>query len=115
MPVFGREAHMQDRVNRQVIVKKRPVGIPEAEHFEIVEAPVPGPQEGQILVRNIYLSVDPAMRGWVNAAANYLDPVPLGGVMRSFAVGRVVESRHPGYRVGDVVSGMFGWQDYAAG
>jgi len=105
---------MQDRVNRQVIVKERPVGIPEAEHFEIVEAPVPGPQGGQILVRNIYLSVDPAMRGWVNAAANYLDPVPLGGVMRSFAVGRVVESRHPEYRVGDVVSGMFGWQDYAA-
>ena len=71
-------------------------------------------KEGQVLVRNIYLSVDPAMRGWVNVAANYMDPVPLGSVMRSFAVGRMVESRHPDYRIGEIVSGMFGWQDYAA-
>jgi NADPH-dependent curcumin reductase CurA len=67
-----------------------------------------------VLVRNLYLSVDPAMRGWVNAAANYSEPVPVGGVMRSLAAGRIVASRHPDYRDGDLVAGWFGWQDYAA-
>ncbi|MBL8386185.1 MAG: NADP-dependent oxidoreductase [Burkholderiales bacterium] len=100
--------------NRQVRLKARPAGIPQAEHFEIVDASVPAPREGQILVRNIYLSVEPAMRGWVSAVANYSEPVAIGAVMRSFAVGRVVESRHPDYRAGEFVTGMFGWQDYAA-
>jgi NADPH-dependent curcumin reductase CurA len=104
----------KQRVNRQVRLQLRPIGIPQAEHFEIVEAPVPDILEGQVLVRNVYLSVDPAMRGWVNAAENYLDPVPLGSVMRSFAVGRVVDSKHPEYKTGDMVTGLFGWQDYAA-
>jgi NADPH-dependent curcumin reductase len=104
---------MQNRNNRQVRLKSRPVGIPEAEHFEIVEVPVPNLNEGQVLVRNIYLSVEPAMRGWVSAAANYLDAVPLGAVMRAFTVGRIEESRHPEFRVGEVVTGMLGWQDYA--
>ena len=80
---------MHQRVNRQVRLKSRPSGIPQAEHFEIVEAPVPDPSDGQVLVRNIYLSVDPAMRGWVSAVANYSEPVALGEVMRSGAVGRV--------------------------
>ena len=101
-------------VNRQVLLKSRPTGIPQAEHFELVDGPVPQPREGQVLVRNVYLSVDPAMRGWVNAAANYSEPVPVGGVMRSLAAGRVVASRHPDYRAGDLVSGWFGWQDLAA-
>ncbi len=100
-------------VNRKVTLKSRPAGIPMEEHFEIVESLVPQPQPGQVLIRNIYLSVDPAMRGWVNATANYMDAVPLHEVMRSFAVGRIVESRDPRYSSGDVVSGMFGWQDYA--
>jgi hypothetical protein len=99
--------------NRQVLLKSRPAGIPQAEHFAIVEAPVPSPGEGQVLVRNVFLSVEPAMRGWVSAVANYLEPVPLGGVMRSFAVGRIEASRHPDWKAGDVVTGMFGWQDYA--
>jgi NADPH-dependent curcumin reductase len=101
-------------MNRQVILRERPVGVPEARHFEIVETEVPALSDGQVLVRNIYLSVDPAMRGWVNLAQNYMDPVPLGGVMRSWAVGRVVSSRDTHYREGDIVVGMFGWQDYAA-
>jgi len=74
---------------------------------------VPGLSDGQVLVRNIYLSVDPAMRGWVSAVANYSEPVALGAVMRSLAVGRVEESRHAEYQPGDYVTGMFGWQDYA--
>jgi len=91
----------------------RPQGIPQAEHFEIVEAPVPEIREGQILVRNAFLSVDPGMRGWVNAADNYSQPVGIGEVMRSLAVGTVVASRHQDYAEGDQVMGWLGWQNYA--
>ncbi len=104
---------MQQPVNRQVRLKSRPSGIPEAEHFEIVEGSVPDPSDGQVLVRNIYLSVEPAMRGWVSVVANYSEPVHLGAVMRSPAVGRVEASRHPDFQPGEYVTGMFGWQDYA--
>jgi hypothetical protein len=104
---------MQTLVNRQVRLKARPSGIPQAEHFEIVETPVAEPMDGQIVVRNLYLSVEPAMRGWVSSVGNYSDPVPVGGVMRAFTVGRVVASRSAEYGVDDVVTGMFGWQDYA--
>jgi NADPH-dependent curcumin reductase CurA len=100
-------------VNRQVRLKSRPQGIPDLEHFEIVEAPVPAPGAGEILVRNLYVSAEPAMRGWVSAVANYSEPVAIGAVMRSPAVGRVEASHHSDYRVGDTVTGMFGWQDYA--
>jgi NADPH-dependent curcumin reductase CurA len=105
---------MPQLANRQVRLKSRPSGVPQAEHFELVEAPVPDPADGQVLVRNIYLSVEPAMRGWVSAVANYSEPVALGAVMRSLAVGRVERSRHPDFHPGDYVTGMFGWQDYAA-
>ena len=104
---------MQQRVNRQVRLKSRPSGIPEAEHFEIVEGSAPDPSDGQVLVRNIYLSVEPAMRGWVSAVANYSEPVPLGAVMRSLAVGRVEASHHPDFQPGEYVTGMFGWQNFA--
>ncbi|MFN0303563.1 MAG: NADP-dependent oxidoreductase [Burkholderiales bacterium] len=99
--------------NRQVRLKTRPTGIPQAEHFEIVTVPVTEPAEGQVLVRNIYLSVEPAMRGWVSAIANYSQPVPLGAVMRAITVGRIEASRHSDFATGDIVTGMFGWQDYA--
>ena len=112
---IAREGPALDQpTNRQVRLKARPSGIPQAEHFEIVEAPVPDLQDSQVLVRNIYLSVEPAMRGWVSAVANYSEPVALGAVMRSLAVGRVERSRHAGFQPGDYVTGMFGWQDYAA-
>lgn len=98
---------------RQVVLASRPLGIPQAEHFRIVERELPPLEAGQFLVRNEYLSVEPAMRGWVNAAANYADPVPVGDVMRSFAAGTVVASRHPAYAPGDAVMGVLGWQEYA--
>lgn len=104
---------MAAKVNRQVLLKARPTAIPEAEHFEIVAAPMPEPGEGQFLVKNRYLSVDPAMRGWVSAVANYSKPVGIGEVMRSRDAGEVVASRHPDYRVGDKVVGWLGWQEYA--
>ncbi|MBS0247090.1 MAG: NADP-dependent oxidoreductase [Proteobacteria bacterium] len=100
-------------VNRQVLLKSRPAGIPQAEHFELAETAVPEPGDKQFLVRNEFLSVEPAMRGWVSAVANYSTPVGIGEVMRSFSAGTVVKSRHPGYAEGDKVMGMLGWQDYA--
>ena len=99
--------------NRQVRLKSRPSGIPQAENFEIADAPVPELRDREVLIRNDYLSVDPAMRGWVSAVANYSKPVSLGEVMRSFASGIVVASRHPAYAEGDRVMGLLGWQDYA--
>ena len=105
---------MADSVNRQVRLKSRPTGIPEAHHFAIAQSPLPELRDGEILVRNLFLSVEPAMRGWVSAVANYSEPVAIGAVMRSLATGRVAASRHPGFCEGEIVTGMFGWQDYAA-
>lgn len=100
-------------VNRRVLLSSRPKGVPQAGHFSIDEVPVPDPGDGEFLVKTVFWSVDPAMRGWVNDAPNYLPPVEIGAVMRSFAVGEVVLSRHPDYEEGELVSGMFGWQRYA--
>ena len=104
---------MTPTTNTQVRLKARPDGIPQAEHFEIVAAPLPPLGEGQILVRNEFLSVEPAMRGWVSAVANYSQPVGIGEVMRAFAAGEVIASRHAGFAEGDKVMGMLGWQAYA--
>lgn len=99
--------------NRQVRLKSRPAGIPQSEHFEIVETALPELADKHFLVRNEFLSVEPAMRGWVSAAANYSTPVEIGEVMRSFSAGTVIASRHPGYAEGETVMGMLGWQEYA--
>lgn len=100
--------------NRQVRLKARPSGIPQAEHFELAETAVPALAPGQVMVRNEFLSVEPAMRGWVSSVANYSIPVGIGEVMRAFAAGTVIASRHPDYAEGDKVMGMLGWQEYAA-
>ncbi len=102
------------RTNRRVVLASRPEGIPQAGHFRIEDAPVPAPAAGQVVVRNRFLSVEPAMRGWVNAVANYSTPVGIGDVMRAFAAGEIVASAHPDWPVGTRVTGMFGWQEYAA-
>jgi NADPH-dependent curcumin reductase len=99
--------------NQVVILRSRPTGIAQAEHFTIETVPVAAPEAGQILVRNIFLSVEPAMRGWIADAGNYSDPVPIGSVMRALAAGYVAASRHPDYREGDAVAGWFGWQTHA--
>lgn len=99
--------------NRQVLLTSRPAGIAQAENFAIGQAPIQQPAPGQILVRNHYLSIEPAMRGWIADAGNYAAPVPIGSVMRSLASGEVVASAHPDYAVGEHVTGWFGWQDYA--
>ena len=104
--------YSQPSRNRQVLLVERPRGIPAPHHFALDEGPVPSPGEGQLLVRNIYLSVDPAQRGWAADVANYAEPVAIGAVMRALAVGVIVESRHPGYRPGEFIYGWLGWQDY---
>ncbi|MEL6318310.1 MAG: NADP-dependent oxidoreductase, partial [Pseudomonadota bacterium] len=96
-----------------VILARRPVGVPRPEHFELREAEVPEPADGQLLIRATHWSVEPAMRGWTNAAANYSPPVPIGAPMRAFAVGDVIASRHPDFAEGDVVEGLFGWRSVA--
>ena len=106
-------AHTLPASNRRVILSSRPVGIPQASHFSLDEVPLVPVGEGQVRVRNLYLSVDPAQRGWANEGTNYADPVPLGAVMRALAVGVIVESRHADFPQGLHVYGWFGWQDYA--
>ena len=99
-------------VNRQFLLKSRPVGRIRESDFEYREQPVPVPGAGQVLVRNVYLSLDPAMRGWMNAGRSYIPPVAIGDVMRGITVGRVAASNHPGFAEGDIASGLLGWQDY---
>jgi NADPH-dependent curcumin reductase CurA len=98
--------------NRQVLLARRPSGVPQAADFELAVDSVPKPNAGEILVRNIYLSVDPAQRGWASSEANYSAPVPLGSVMRALAVGVIVESLHPDFSAGQFVYGWLGWQQY---
>jgi NADPH-dependent curcumin reductase CurA len=104
---------MESNKNRQVWLTSRPTGIPQATDFAIREVGLPQVPEGKFLVHNRFLSVDPAMRGWIADQSNYWPRIEVGDTMRAFAAGEVVESRHPGYAVGDLVMGIFGWQDYA--
>ena len=104
---------MRSDKNRQVWLTSRPNGIPQATDFAIREVGLPQVSEGKFLVQNRFLSVDPAMRGWIADKSTYWPRIEVGDTMRAFAAGEVVESRHPGYAVGDLVMGIFGWQDYA--
>jgi NADPH-dependent curcumin reductase CurA len=99
--------------HHQVRLAARPVGFPKESDFRIVEAPVPAAGPGEILVRTVYLSLDPYMRGRMSDARSYVPPVALGDVMEGGTVGEVVRSNHPGFAVGDVVEGRLGWQEYA--
>jgi len=100
-------------VNRRVLLVKRPTGIPQPDDFAFDEAPIGAVGEGRFLVRNLFLSVDPAQRGWASEGTNYSSPVPLGGVMRALAVGQIVESRHADFPEGSYVYGWLGWQSCA--
>src|SRR5258706_2746366 len=100
--------------NRQIWLRSRPNGIPQAADFDLREVESPALSDGEFLVRNAYLSADPAMRGWIADKSTYWPRIEVGDTMRAFAVGEVIESRNPGYAIGDQVMGIFGWQDYAA-
>jgi NADPH-dependent curcumin reductase len=98
--------------NRQIRLKKRPVGMPSPDDFELVSVPGPAPADGQVLRRTIYLSLDPYMRGRMSDARSYATPVSPGGVMVGHTVSEVVESRHPSFKPGDLVAGYDGWQEF---
>jgi NADPH-dependent curcumin reductase CurA len=97
--------------NRQVLLRARPVGLPRAEDFELVERGLEDLSLGEVRVRARYISLDPAMRGWMNARRSYIRPVEVGGVMRAAAIGQVVLSRHHQFHIGDTVVGMLGVQE----
>jgi NADPH-dependent curcumin reductase CurA len=102
-----------DAVNHQVRLAARPVGLCKPSDWEHTEEPVAGPGDGEVLVKVRYLSLDPAMRGWMNDARSYVPPVGIGEVMRAGGVGEVIESRSPKLSAGDLVTGMTGVQEYA--
>ena len=102
-----------DAINHQCRLAARPVGLPKPTDWDLTEEPVGAPGEGELLVEVQYVSLDPAMRGWMNDAPSYIPPVGIGEVMRAGAVGRVVESGHGGFAVGTHVYGAFGAQEYA--
>jgi len=101
------------RINRCFKLAARPVGLPKRSDWHYEQHPVAEPAEGQILVQVSHISLDPAMRGWMNEGKSYIEPVAIGDVMRAGAAGHVIASRHPRFAVGDAVVGVFGVQEYA--
>ena len=100
-------------MNKQLILKKRPTGLPEKSTWELIETEIPNPGEGEILVEQYYISLDPAMRGWMNDSKSYIPPVPVGDVMRAGAAGKVIKSNNPKFKEGDYVYGWGGVQTYS--
>jgi NADPH-dependent curcumin reductase CurA len=99
-------------VNHQFRLAARPIGMPKRSDWTYSEDAVRDLNEGELLIKVLLISLDPAMRGWMNEGRSYIAPVAIGTVMRAIAAGRVIESRHPGFAVGDHVSGMLGVQEY---
>jgi NADPH-dependent curcumin reductase len=100
-------------MNKKVLLAQRPSGMVRPADFRLVEESLPALQNGQLLVRIDYVSIDPAMRGWMNEGTTYIQGVDIGETMRAFAAGIVVESLHPGFAVGDAVQGLLGVQQFA--
>jgi hypothetical protein len=99
--------------SRQFRLANRPVGEVKASDWDLIQAEVPEPGDGEFAVEITHLSIDPAMRGWMNEGRSYVPPVQIGEVMRALALGRVLASRHPGFAEGDLVEGVFGVQEHA--
>src|SRR3984893_18875143 len=99
-------------VNRQIVLAARPVGVPKASDFKVETVPVPEPGAGQVLVRNLWMSVEPYMRGRMSDQKSYAPSFEVGKPMEGRAIGRVVRSTHPSLREGAVVSSMLGWREY---
>src|SRR5579883_3260783 len=99
--------------NRRILLASRPKGAPRESDFTLDEAAVAPPGEGELLVRALYLSLDPYMRGRMSDRASYAKPVGIGEVMTGGVVGRVIASRNPRFKEGDIVEGILGWQEYA--
>jgi NADPH-dependent curcumin reductase len=99
--------------NHKFLLAARPAGLPKRTDWSFAEGPAPEPKDGELLVQVLYISLDPAMRGWINEVRSYVPPVGIGEVMRAFGVGIVTASRNPRFAVGEHVSGLFGVQEYA--
>ena len=99
--------------NRRVLLKSRPEGPVTPDNFELDERDVPAPDHGQLLIRNLYMSVDPYMRGRMNDVESYIPPFQVGEPLEAGVVGRVVKSRHRGFREGDHVSGLLRWEEFS--
>src|SRR5262245_27152962 len=99
-------------VTHQWRLAARPVGTVKRSDWNCTEEPVAAPAEGQVLVKTLYLSLDPAMRGWMNEGKSYIPPVGIGEVMRAGAIGKVIESNDAGFKAGDFVNGTIGVQEY---
>lgn len=99
--------------NRRITLAARPSGYPKEGDFKLIESPVEDLRDGEVLVRTLYLSVDPYMRGRMNDVKSYAEPVKIGEVMGGGVVGKVAESRNPLFKEGDIVEALLGWQDYA--
>jgi NADPH-dependent curcumin reductase CurA len=104
---------MTARVNRRILLASRPSGWVTPENFTLDEAPVTEPQDGELLIRNIFMSVDPYMRGRMNDMKSYVPPFQIGEVLEAGVVGQVVASRNESFKEGDYVSGMLGWESYS--
>jgi NADPH-dependent curcumin reductase CurA len=104
---------MAARMNRQIVLKSRPEVMPGLDNFALVDSAVPEPGEGEVLIRTLWLSLDPYMRGRMSAAKSYAKPVEVGATMVGGTVGEVVASKNQKFAVGDIVLGSNGWQDYA--
>ncbi|MEH2055291.1 MAG: NADP-dependent oxidoreductase [Nostoc sp.] len=104
---------MSDLINKQIILKSRPVGEPKDSDFAVVETPTPEPGEGEILSRTIYLSLDPYVRGRISGGKSYAASLELGSVIVGGTVSQVIKSNHPQFQVGDFVLSSNGWQTYA--
>lgn len=98
--------------NKEIRFACRPTGLPTLENFQIVDTEVPKPNDGEVLVRTLYLSVDPYLRGRMREGRSYVPPFEVGQVIESGGIGEVVESRSPKFQTGDIVTGMFGWRLY---
>src|SRR5258708_9191654 len=107
------ETIIMSTMNHQFRLAARPVGLPKPTDWNYTEEPVRQLADGEFLVKVLYLSLEPAMRGWMNEGGSYIAPVGIGEVMRAGGAGRVVESKNPGFAVGDLVTGMLGIQEYA--
>ena len=104
---------MSVAARRLVLVQRPKPGLVTDDCFRLEEAAIPQPGPGEFRVRIEVISLDPAMRGWINEGRSYVAPVPIGGVMRAYAAGHVEASNHPGYKAGDAVQGLFGAQTHA--
>jgi NADPH-dependent curcumin reductase CurA len=98
--------------NKQLLLKRRPIGMPKENIWQLVEKEIPELNDDEFLIKNEYISLDPAMRGWLNESKSYIEPVQLNAVMRALGVGEIIASKNKKFKVGDFVSGQTGVQEY---